>query len=214
MRVNPLRPLTAATLIVAAGLIAALPFRRSSPDATNESPGGIATGPRSTVIDAAATSPNGEWPAGRNFDPTLAWQPIPMTLPQRSSPELPPMPDSYYDLAFELEQPDSIRQRFSAAVNHRGEPNAATVPTPALRSSEPAQRPDAIPFANQELAAEDLIKDRFVYTPIELPAPPSLHAQDSRHQRGTHAQSASMIRTEMTPQDDASRPRHFIREPQ
>ena len=124
------------------------------------------------------------------------------------------MPDSYYDLAFELEQPDPIRRRFSAAVGHRSlaEP---TIPTGDVLSASPdRQREPARPGRDEPVeAAEDLIKDRFVYTPIQLPQQPTQPHAETREPRGVPAQSASMIRPGVTPLDDSSRQRHFIREP-
>lgn len=219
LRVNPLRPLTAATLVVAAGLLAALPFRRASQDTCVQPSDSIATGPRSSVIDSASPG-RAEWADGQGFDSSLAWQPVPMTLPPRPGTELPPMPDSYYDVAFDLEQPDPIRQRFSAAAANR--PEQANIPvgseprvTSAVPQSEPLQPRSSERPAQQQVAAEDLVKDRFVYTPIQPPKPPQGPAEDSKGQRGIHAHSASMVRSGGTSDDaDAGRPRLFIREPQ
>jgi len=209
----PVRPTTAATLLVAAGVLAALPFRRTSSDSSAEPAPGIATGPRSTATASISTGRTAEWSDGAGFDSSLAWQPVPITLPERPAVQLPPMPDSYYDLAFELEQPDPIRRRFSAAVGHRS-PAEPTIPSGDVLSGSTdrdRQREPARPGRDEPIeAAEDLIKDRFVYTPIQLPQePPEPNAEP----RGVPAQSASMIRPGVTPLDDSSRQRHFIREP-
>ncbi len=127
------------------------------------------------------------------------------------------MPDSYYDLAFELEQPDPIRERFSAAVAHRS--LSAEPPTPVenmLSDSldrDPPQKPTRVDREKPIEAAEDLIKDRFVYTPIQLTQEPPKPDAEAREQRGVPAQSASMIRSGVTPLDESPRERHFIREP-
>ncbi len=212
-----MRPTTAATLLVAAGVLAALPFRRTSSDSSAEPVPGIATGPRSTSTASVSTGRPAEWSSSADFDASLAWQPVPITLPERPSPQLPPMPDSYYDLAFELEQPDPIRRRFSAAVGHRSPPAEPTSHIDRVLTGS-ADRDPRSEAANprQELpieAAEDLIKDRFVYTPIQLPQEPPKPGEGTREQRSVQAQSASMIRPGVTPLDDTTRQRHFIREP-
>lgn len=130
---------------------------------------------------------------------------------------MPPMPDSYYELAFELEQPDPIRERFSAAVTHRmlaSEP-AAVAESPLSDSVDYKQPLEAAQVEREKPidAAEDLIKDRFVYTPIQLPQQPAEPNAEVRESRGIPAQSASMIRAGVTSLDDTPRQRHFIREP-
>ncbi len=212
-----MRPTTAVTLLVAAGVLAALPFRRSASDRPVEPDPGIATGPRSTATASVATGRPAEWSDDGGFDSSLAWQPVPITLPERPAPQLPPMPDSYYDLAFELEQPDPIRQRFSAAVAHRSPPAEPAAPLEGLLSGA-AERPQDRAAANLGRdepieAAEELIKDRFVYTPIQLPPQRPQADAEAREPRGVPAQSASMIRAGVTPLDDGARQRHFIREP-
>jgi hypothetical protein len=205
-----LRPTTAAILIVAAGLLAALPFRRPIAEIVDEPLPAVATGPLSTAIDAVSLSRKSDWSGAAGFDPSLAWQPVPMAFGERPSPEMPPMPDSYYDLAFELEQPDLIRERFTAAVK-----NPTATGSTAQAASLPAELPYSSSIAQQpprQHTMDELIKDRFVYTPIE-PARSAI-AEDQRNQRGTHAQSASMVRSGGSSSDDASRPRQFIREPQ
>lgn len=219
----PVRPTTAATLLVAAGVLAALPFRRTSSDRSVEPDPGIATGPRSTATASFSTGRPAEWSDGAGFDSSLAWQPVPITLPERPAVQLPPMPDSYYDLAFELEQPDPIRRRFSAAVGHRSSAEPKNSSDGVLSGSPDRDQQRETGRADRDEpieAAEELIKDRFVYTPIQLPQePPQPTAEPReptakpREPRSVSAQSASMIRPGVTPLDDSTRQRHFIREP-
>lgn len=230
-----MRPLTAAALVITAGLLAALPFRRPALEAQGLSAPGIATGPRGATLDVASVNQVGQWPEGAtNFDPSLAWQPLPIRTPQRLMPELPPMPDSYYDAAFELERPDPVRRRFSAAVDYRQSPHgdeAADVGAQAggdAASDAGLQSSRQPPAQRQQWTADELLQDRFVYTPIQ-PTQPRFPLAKEAPPRGTQAQQASAgrpgIATQATEgqsgevhrtpaEGEEQRPRQFIREPQ
>jgi hypothetical protein len=234
-RVTTVRPLTAAALLITTGLLAALPFRRPMLEASGEQAPGIATGPRGATLDVASVNQVGQWPEGlSSFDASLAWQPVPIRSPQRSVPELPPMPDSYYDAAFELERPDPIRRRFNAAVDYRETPGMGEEPSLGTGSFLDAARDADLQSSrqpraqHQQWAVEDLIEDRFVYTPIQ-PLPRGTAVAKDTAQRGTQAQQASAGRpggaalASEGPSDqalgaaaenDALGARQFIREPQ
>lgn len=109
-----MRPTHIASCIILTGSLAALPFYRSSDEPPSESAPQLATGPQSDPegLVVGATSRH----SSPDYDQSMAWQPIPMVLPQRQVEEQPVLPDSYYDLSIPWEQPDPIRQRYSAAM--------------------------------------------------------------------------------------------------
>lgn len=109
-----MRPSQIASCIILTGSLAALPFYRSSDDGQSESAPRLATGPQSDPDGLVAGAPSKH--ASADFDQSMAWQPIPMVLPQRQIEEQPVLPDSYYDLSIPWEQPDPIRERYSAAM--------------------------------------------------------------------------------------------------
>ena len=227
-RVSLLRPTTLLAVMIVIGVLAALPFRRPNDQGGSTAENAVLTGPSGRMIDTLSAT-GGEWGESSAFDPSLAWQPVPMTLPGQRAPELPPMPDSYYDVAFEIERPEPVRDRFpAAAVDPRGMSLAGTAQGTSAR---PPQRPDAdlsnpgqwanalesVPQASEPLperiAVDDLIADRFVYTPIAPPAPPTGRSAISPAGNRTPLQGGSISRTARPHADDASRPKHFIREP-
>jgi hypothetical protein len=229
-RVSLLRPTTLLAVMVVIGVLAALPFRRPSDQGGSTAENAVLTGPSGHMIDSLSAA-RGGWGDSPAFDPSLAWQPVPMTLPGQQAPELPPMPDSYYDVAFEIERPEPVRDRFPAAaaiVDPRGMSLAGTAQG---TSGKPAQRPHAdlsnpgqwanalesIPQASEPLperiAVDDLIADRFVFTPLAPPAPPTGRSAISPAGNRTSQQGGSISRTASTHAGDASRPKHFIREP-
>jgi hypothetical protein len=202
--------------MIVGGVVAALPFRRTSSDRDNVQP--LASVPSTDPVDSLTVAKGG-WGVSPAFDPSLAWQPLPMAVPGHHAPELPPMPDSYYDVSFEIQTPQPVRERFPAAVG-------ASSPTRDQESGAVAadfSHPDRwvtnrqpVPQASEPLpekiAVEDLITDRFVYTPLakpELATPP----QTATSGTYTPAQNASMTRSITSGTSDASRPKYFIREP-
>lgn len=145
LRVNPVRPVTAATLLVAFGVLAALPFRRDGRTEPAAEHSELLTGPRRDAVATLRTAPPTAAGEGLKFDPSLAWQPVPISLPEWAEPELPPMPNSYYDTAFELEQPDPIRKRFSAAVSDREpSPLVGSAPQTGKLASSRAKSPEKL----------------------------------------------------------------------
>lgn len=125
-----------------------------------------------------------------DFDPSLAWQPIPMVMPQQPSVEQPTMPNSYYDVTIPLDQPDPIRQRFEAAYPEMrqpvgGEPESAGV-TSLVSQSKPSggvddggfSDPDPVDDFRKWLSKEtppvdpndpaaSMIEDEYVFEPIQ-----------------------------------------------
>lgn len=243
----PLRPSVLVSLLIVGGVLAALPFRRSlSVDSTDPSSPHVSPPPaqRSDLPQSLSISENG-WGDRDGFDPSLAWQPLPMTVPGRHAPQLPQMPDSYYDVSFEIQEPRSLRSdRFPAAggpltnihapqlpdatasqahfsnpsapvhrlapdhpfaasgqtaVRPHDRPAAALTrePDDAADSSGPAPRGDLASTATpstaaastttpaaatppplpEQFTADDLITDRFIYTPLGR----SAHPQASPH---------------------------------
>lgn len=199
------------------GVVAALPFRRSSTDSDTALP--LVSIPSTDPVDTLTVAKGG-WGESPAFDPSLAWQPLPMSVPGHHAPELPPMPDSYYDVSFEIQHPQPVRDRF---------PAAAAVSAPAVRDHESGavatdfSQPDRwvtnrqpVPQASQPLpekiAVENLITDRFVYTPLAKPSA-TQSLQTAGAGVSTPAHSASMTRTITSGASDSSRPKYFIREP-
>jgi len=203
--------------MIVGGVVTALPFRRSSNDLENDRP--LPSIPATDRIDTLTVAKGG-WGESPAFDPSLAWQPLPMSVPGHHAPELPPMPDSYYDVSFEIQHPQPVRDRFPAAVAVSGqkvsEQVSDSLATDFLQPDRWVTNRQPIPQASEPLperiAVEELITDRFVYTPLAKPNA----AQSSQAAGGgvyTPAQSASMTRTITSGTGDASRPKYFIREP-
>jgi len=109
-----LRPTQIASCIILTGSLAALPFYRAADQPPSESAPRLATGPKSDpdglVVGAASRH------SSPDYDQSMAWQPIPMVLPQRQTEQQPVLPDSYYDLSIPWELPAPIRERYSAAM--------------------------------------------------------------------------------------------------
>jgi hypothetical protein len=202
--------------MIVGGVIAALPFRRSSTDRDAIQP--LASLPSTDPVDTLTVAKGG-WGESLAFDPSLAWQPLPMAVPGHHAPELPPMPDSYYDVSFEIQNPQPVRDRFPAAVG---------VSSPARDQESIAVAPDfsqpdrwvtnrqPVPQASgplpEKIAVEDLITDRFVYTQLAKPLE-TRSSQAAANGAYTPAQGASMTRSVTSGTSDASRPKYFIREP-
>lgn len=189
-----MRPAHLASVIIVVGCLAALPFHRSSSIVSTDPASKLTPGPKSVVGSGrepaglpAVAAPGGV-PA--DFDPSLAWQPIPMVMPQQPSVEQPPMPNSYYDVTLPLDQPDPIRQRFEAAYPEMrqpvgGQPASAGV-TSLASQSKPAggvddsgfSDPDPVdefrkwlsqetPPADPNDPAAAMIEDEYVFEPIQ-----------------------------------------------
>ncbi|HBJ34201.1 MAG TPA: hypothetical protein DDZ51_05435 [Planctomycetaceae bacterium] len=202
--------------MIVGGVVAALPFRRSSSESDTLQP--LAAPPSTDPVDTL-TIAKGGWGESPAFDPSLAWQPLPMAVPGHHTPALPPMPDSYYDVSFEIQQPQPVRDRFPAAAG-------ASLPTRVQEAggaitdfSQPDRWvtnrqpvPEASGPLPEKIAVEDLITDRFVYTPLakQESTPPSQNATNGAY---TPAHSASMTRSISSGTSDSSRPKYFIREP-
>jgi len=216
--------------MIVIGVLAALPFRRANDQDGSAAENSVLTGPSGQMIDSLSAN-RGGWGEAPSFDPSLAWQPVPMTLPGQRAPDLPPMPDSYYDVAFEIERPEPVRDRFPAAAGTVDPRRMALVGAPAGTSPGPAPRRDAdlstpgqwanaletVPQASgplpERIAVEDLVADRFVYAPIVPPAAPAGRSAISPAGNRTPLQGGSISRSATTDADDASRPKYFIREP-
>lgn len=212
-----MRPFKIASCVVVGGCLAALPFYRSVSTDPAAPPQRLDTGPGTEAVAWELVGRSRPQPV--DGDLSLAWQPIPMVLPQTNVVEQPPMPNSYYDAAIPWEQPDPIRERFSA-----------TVAQTESRSREPRVEPQVEEFrewaklGRSPRAAADptaeMIEDRFVFEPIEpldpFPAaarPPQGSGPGISGRDGTPIQNASLGRGGQPPTDDANRPRYFIREP-
>jgi len=202
--------------MIVGGVVAALPFRRSSKDSVADRP--LSSIPSTDPFDTLTVAKGG-WGESPAFDPSLAWQPLPMSVPGHHAPELPPMPDSYYDVSFEIQHPQPVRDRFPAAAvsgPRVREQESGALATDFLQPDRWVTNRQPIPQASEPLpekiAVEELITDRFVYTPLAKP-----NAAQSSQAAGTGAytpaQSASMTRTITGGADDRSRPKYFIREP-
>jgi len=206
--------------MVVVGVLAALPFRLSGDVDSHAKP---SSGPSRILGGSMAVTSNG-WSESESFDPSLAWQPVPMTLPTHAAPEMPPMPDSYYDVSYDIQQPAPIRERFPAAV---GAGDSAAAPNSSAQASDPqfglvksdrwfTQRP-SLPDSSgplpDKVAIDDVIADRFVYTPIVPPEPTHEPSSRSATPGSVNAQNASMSRSTRLAADDPARRKHFIREP-
>lgn len=189
-----MRPAHLASVIIVVGCLAALPFHRSSSIVSTDPASKLTPGPKAVVgagrepAGLPAVAAPGGVPA--DFDPSLAWQPIPMVMPQQPSVEQPPMPNSYYDVTLPLDQPDPIRQRFEAAYPEMrqpvgGQPASAGV-TSLASQSKPAGGVDDSGFSDpdpvdefrkwlsQETPPVDpndpaaaMIEDQYVFEPIQ-----------------------------------------------
>lgn len=207
--------------MIVGGGVAALPFRRSSTDADTVPPS--ASLPSTDPVDTLTVAKGG-WGESPAFDPSLAWQPLPMAVPGHHAPELPPMPDSYYDLSFEIQNPQPVRDRFPAAVGASAptrDRESGAVATDFPQPDRWVTRRQSVPPASdplpEKIAVDDLITDRFVYTALAKPNA-TQSTQTSANGAYTPAQSASMTRTSTggtstSGTGDASRPKYFIREP-
>jgi hypothetical protein len=202
--------------MIVGGVVAALPFRRSSTESDTVQP--LASVPSTDPVDTLTVAKGG-WGTSPAFDPSLAWQPLPMAVPGHHAPELPPMPDSYYDVSFEIQTPQPVRDRFPAAVGASSPVRDQESGAVAADFSQPDRwvtNRQPVPQVSEPLpdkiAVEDLITDRFVYTPLAKPelAPPPNYATNGAY---TPAQSASATRSITGEASDASRPKYFIREP-
>jgi len=198
------------------GVVAALPFRRSSINSDTAQP--LVSIPSTDPVDTLTVAKGG-WGESPAFDPSLAWQPLPMSVPGHHAPALPPMPDSYYDVSFEIQHPQPVRDRFPAAAvsgpamrDHESGAVAADFSQPDRWVTNRQPVPQASGPLPEKIAMENLITDRFVYTPLAKPS-----ATQSSQTAGagvyTPAQSASMTRTITSGGSDPSRPKYFIREP-
>jgi hypothetical protein len=200
------------------GVAAALPFRRMPHEAMPDQRTMSVSPP--TPVDSLMVSKDG-WGNSTTFDPSLAWQPLPMTVPGHHAPELPPMPDSYYDVSFDIQQPQTIRDRFPAAVqvpvsvsrNPRNEPTTGEFAQPDRWIANRQSVPPTFQPLPEKIEVDELITDRFVYTPLAKPQS-NKQSQSFGNTIQTPAQSASMTRSNPRAADDPSRPKHFIREPE
>lgn len=202
--------------MIVGGVIAALPFRRSSNDGDAVQP--LVSLPSTDPVDTLTVAKGG-WGESLAFDPSLAWQPLPMAVPGHHAPELPPMPDSYYDVSFEIQNPQPVRDRFPAAVGVSSPARDQETGTVATGFSQPDRwvtNRQPVPQASgplpEKIAVEDLITDRFVYTPLAKPLA-TQSSQTAANGAYTPAQGASMTRSVTSGTSDASRPKYFIREP-
>ena len=209
-----MRPLKIATCIVAGGCLAALPFYRSASNDSEELHQRLDTGPGTEAVDWGFGLRVRTQPA--EPDPMSGWQPTPMVMPQPAVVEQPRMPNSYYDTVIPWEEPDPIRERFSAAA----------MPSPTAADNQRVES-----FQNWAASSrasydpvdptEGMIEDRFVFTPIEPLDPfPALAKPSNREGQppatpkdGTPIQNASLGRVLPAAPDAAPRQRHFIREP-
>jgi len=178
-----MRNLTLAAGIVVVGVLAALPFRRtSSPLETDES-ASYSARLHSRQIQNEIVDEVVQWPERPGFDPSLAWQPQPMTLnaPPRA-PELPPMSAGFPSIELEAPSPVAVKSRFGAFPGSQG-----TAIDPSLLTPSAAQ-----------------IKDSFKYSP-----PPVLPRVAPR-QSTVHA--ASVV-SKQSVDETPSTARQYIREP-
>lgn len=202
--------------MIVGGVVAALPFRRSAKDSEAVRP--LSSIPSTNPFDTLTVAKGG-WGESPAFDPSLAWQPLPMSVPGHHAPELPPMPDSYYDVSFEIQHPQTVRDRFPAVAVSGPKVREQESGAPATDFLHPDRwvtNRQPVPQASEPLpermAVEELITDRFVYTPLAKPNA----AQSSQAAEGavqTPAQRASMTRDTSNGASDRSRPKYFIREP-
>jgi hypothetical protein len=202
--------------MIVGGVVAALPFRRSSKDPGSLEP--LASLPSTDPVDTLTVA-SGGWGNSPEFDPSLAWQPLPMAVPGHHAPELPPMPDSYYDVSFEIQNPQPVRDRFPAAAGASSPPQEPDSTSSATDFSQPDRwvtNRQTVPQAStplpEKVLVDDLITDRFVYTPLAKPNADD-SSQTGRNGLNTPAHSASMTRTITGGPSEATRPRYFIREP-
>jgi hypothetical protein len=184
---HPMRTLSLVVGVIAVGTLASLPFRRTEAVILPEDSLGIATGPMGHQVENDAMNGVLQWPDRPGFDPTLAWQPRPMTM-EASSPvfEMPKMPESFPEDTMRVAVPRPIQDRFAAAV---------PIPAPGGDPSEVGSNGLLMPPVAQ-------IEDRFVYTPAPAPEPPA--------GRSTF-QSASVVSHDAS--SSAAEPQ-YIREPQ
>jgi hypothetical protein len=181
-----MRTISLASGIIAIGVIAALPFRRTEKPVDPNAPVGIATGPLGQHLHDQSISSVTQWPERPGFDPSLAWQPQPMRLEANTYAfEMPEMPESYPYDSIEVPMPAPVRERFDAVVHTQKKVSPDHDPAPAV------VMPPNVPT-----------EDRFQFTPAAVPAP---KANASIH-------SASVIRHDEASRE-SSAPRQYIREP-
>jgi len=178
-----MRNLTLAAGIIVVGVLAALPFRRtSSPVETDESES-YSSRLHSRQIQSEIVDEVVQWPERPGFDPSLAWQPQPMTLNALPrAPELPPMSADFPSIELEAPSPVTVKSRFGAVPGGR---EAAIDPNLLM------------PTAAQ-------IKDNFRYSP-----PPVLPRVAPRQ---STVQAASVV-SNQTVDETPSTERQYIREP-
>ena len=184
LRVITLRPTTfAVVIIITAGCLAALPFRREGEQRLDRTTSQSQGGGENDSITASSSA----WPQYPGFDPSLAWQPVPMTLPERPLAAQPPMPDSYYDLAFELERPEPVRERFGAVAETTAARSRAAereVNEEALDDRVAADRVATDRGADEQAAdheesAEKRFADRFTREPVRAIRPASQRSAEA-----------------------------------
>jgi hypothetical protein len=180
-----MRTLSVVTGVIAIGTLAALPFRRLEVIADPEETVNIATGPLGHQVEDDAMNGVLQWPDRPGFDPSLAWQPRPMTIASSQSLEMPKMPESFPDEAMRVPMPAPVRERFAAAV---------PIPAPVTDATGVGANGLLMPPVAQ-------IEDRFIYTPP--PAP-------EKSTRKSTFQSASVISHD---QSSAVAEHQYIREP-
>lgn len=188
-----MRTLSLVAGVIAVGTLAALPFRRTEALIEPKEPASIATGPLGHQVEDDAMNGVLQWPDRPGFDPSLAWQPRPMTMDLAPrSYEMPKMPDAFPGDSVQVPVPAPIRERFAAAM-----------PIPA-----PVEDPTGVGANGLLMPQVAHIEDRFVYTP-----PP----EPTKSLRRPSFQSASVIsHDESSPHGDASSTpaTQYIREPQ
>ncbi len=111
-----MRSISLALGMIVIGILAALPFRRTpstfdANDSADYSSGSVGGQLRSSLVDEVV-----QWPDRPGFDPSLAWQPQPMTLD--GSPrkiDMPPMPADFPKIDIETLAPVRAQSRFDSA---------------------------------------------------------------------------------------------------
>jgi len=178
-----MRNLTLAAGIVVVGVLAALPFRRTTAprdpnDSTNYSSSVHSRQMQSGIVDEVV-----QWPDRPGFDPSLAWQPQSVRLdPSPRAPELPPMSAEFPSIDLEAPSPVTVKSRFDTASRWQD-----TAIDPGLLTPSAAQ-----------------IKDNFKYSPPPV-LPPVPVRQSSVH-------AASVISNQSVSDAEPSE-RQYIREP-
>ena len=224
-----MRPATIIACIIIAGTLAALPFHRP-PETRHSDPQGYLTGP--------AERPGSGWTANDPAagadapDHSPAWQPVPMAAWDSPTIDPPAMPDSYYDVSWDWEQPEVIRQRFTAvavqppAGDRAADESSASSDEVTQQASVKELRSwanQAPPQSHQE-AIQEAVRDRFVFTPIEADQQNRLRRDEpagstaARPAATSRAGSPKIVASEAEdaggePHQAKPQPRYFIREP-